>query len=300
MVVDPPQSSILPSQPQISDQKPLIKDQKPLVKPTKQTVSTPKPGGAAKDAIVVISSPETEAPPAGPTKRSKSPPTTAKPAKAPKLKKPPVAIAPAAGPSRLPASASPAPISAPTSAPKAAVVYSMEDVRLALKPELLKDKPANLFKYLRTRTVKDEPAPPLFTPNSTELLEILSAIQTHASDKYLADMAQDDRYVMALRKWLLRCSKEPKIWEGVAVLLLQVSLLITDSTCNSLSWQILARTDMPVDYVIEHKLIKVAKAAVDKAKAEGKRSNNLSRNQRHRRHLVDRRCDRCILLHCEV
>lgn len=244
----------------------------------------------------MISSPEAEAPPAGATKRSKSPPITVKPAKAPKLKKAPVAIATAAGPSRLPSSASPA----PAPAPKPPVVYSMEDVRAALKPELLKDKPANLFKYLRTRTVKDEPAPPWFTPNHTELLEILSAIQTHASDRYLVDMAQDDRYVMALRKWLLRCSKEPKVWEGVAALLLQVSVLITDLTSDSHPWQILARTDMPVDYVIDHKLIKVAKAAVDKAKSEGKRSNDLSRSQQHRRHLVDRRRDRCIMLHWQM
>ncbi|KAK8845411.1 hypothetical protein IAR55_006124 [Kwoniella newhampshirensis] len=128
---------------------------------------------------------------------------------------------------------------------------TMPILRPLLIPEALQEpKPVQLFKNLRIRTVKGQDAPPLFTPDPSELEEIAVQLRDHASSRFLKAMADDDRYADVWQAWLRKFVKEPEKWDRAIAPVLQV----------------LARTDMPVDFIIELRLGKLAKKIADLAK----------------------------------
>ncbi|WVQ94058.1 hypothetical protein IAU59_001136 [Kwoniella sp. CBS 9459] len=111
---------------------------------------------------------------------------------------------------------------------------TMETLRPLLAPGALKEpRPVPLFKNLRERTVKGKEMDPLFEPNPRELREIAIQLRDYASTEYLREMADDHRYCEVWERWLNKMKADVERWEPAIAPVLQV----------------LARTDMPVDYI---------------------------------------------------
>lgn len=128
----------------------------------------------------------------------------------------------------------------------------MREIQKLLAPGVLQlNKPALLFKHLRLRDDKDgNPLPPTFEPNPQQLASIMTELSQHAPHSYLAAMGDNDRYAEMFRVWIRNSVREPEKWE--------VSLAPI--------FNVLSRTDMPVNYIQEEfKIARLAKKAVDKA-----------------------------------
>jgi hypothetical protein len=110
--------------------------------------------------------------------------------------------------------------------------------------ELARNRPIDLFRNLRTRTVKGEPLPPVFEPNPSQLLKILNALSRHASKEYLRLMADDERYIAVFRAWLLQMSKNPQTW----------------AKCIAPLFSVLSRTDIAVDVLADLEIARLARA----------------------------------------
>ncbi|OCF40087.1 hypothetical protein I317_06100 [Kwoniella heveanensis CBS 569] len=129
-------------------------------------------------------------------------------------------------------------------------LVTMETIRPLLAPGALKEpKPIPLFKNLRERSVKGKEMPPLFKPNPRELREIAIQLRDYASSEYLRAMADDHRYCEVWESWLNKAKSDVEKWEPAIAPMLQV----------------LARTDMPVDYIKEIKFRAKAKTIANLA-----------------------------------
>ncbi|WWD22357.1 hypothetical protein CI109_106848 [Kwoniella shandongensis] len=134
--------------------------------------------------------------------------------------------------------------SAPTS------TMTMPIIRPLLIPEALAAKPVRLFKYLRSKTSKGQDVPPDFIPDPSELQEIAEQLRDCASLEYLRAMGDDIRYCEVWEVWLRAFIKNPEKWDRAIAPVLHV----------------LAKTDMPVDYIVELRLGKLAKKVSELAR----------------------------------
>lgn len=128
----------------------------------------------------------------------------------------------------------------------------MREIHKLLLPGVLQqNKPGHLFKHLRLREDKDgNTLPPAFEPTPQQLATIMTELFQHASGSYLAAMGDNDRYAEMFRIWIRNSVRDPETWE--------VSLPPI--------FNVLSRTDMPVNYIQEDfKIARLAKKAVDKA-----------------------------------
>lgn len=128
----------------------------------------------------------------------------------------------------------------------------MREILKLLAPGVLQqNKPGHLFKHLRLRDDKDgNPLPPNFEPTPQQLATIMTELSQHAPGSYLASMGDNDRYAEMFRIWIRNSVRDPETWE--------VSLPHI--------FNVLSRTDMPVNYIQEDfKIGRLAKKAVDKA-----------------------------------
>ena len=133
---------------------------------------------------------------------------------------------------------------------------TMSSVRSLISRDALRsNKPLMLFKYLRQRSVNGETLPPQFVPSPPQLHEILSALAEYATNDYLLAMADDERYTVVFEKWLKTFTKQPAEWEQAIAPLLRI----------------LARTDMPVNYILDYNIGKLARGLMKKAAEKGKR-----------------------------
>ncbi|WVF66445.1 hypothetical protein IAT40_001185 [Kwoniella sp. CBS 6097] len=127
---------------------------------------------------------------------------------------------------------------------------TIETIRPLLAPGALKEpRPVPLFKNLRARSVKGKKMPPLFRPNPRELREIASQLRDYASPEYLRAMADDYRYCEVWEDWFDEAKQDVEKWEPAVTPMLQV----------------LARTDMPVDYIRDIKFRAKAKTIANLA-----------------------------------
>ena len=131
-------------------------------------------------------------------------------------------------------------------------------VQTVITPEALQaGKPLPLFKLLRQRRDADDNLlAPVFVPNPAQTLEILIQLKNHAPPIYLERLGQSEKYILVLRKWMMKATKEPKEWEKCMAPLLQV----------------LGKTPVPVETMKDYKFGKHAKALSDKAESEGLKS----------------------------
>ncbi|ORY25182.1 hypothetical protein BCR39DRAFT_544991 [Naematelia encephala] len=140
----------------------------------------------------------------------------------------------------------------PPPKPPAPVISMASTIRQLLAPDALKTgRPMSLFKYLKNKVVGGEILPPDFVPQPDELREILVALRGYAPDDYLKSMADNEKCVIVISRWLRAFLKEPEKWApAIAPLLL-----------------LLARTDMAVNYITDFKIGKLAKQVSDKVSA---------------------------------
>lgn len=144
----------------------------------------------------------------------------------------------------------PAPVASSSTPPPARLSAVHVDVLKALRPEqLVYNKPRQVFKFLRPRPGTDGKLKPDFTPNPTQLADILTKLNA-ASASYLCVMADDRRYTEVIQRWMKQMAKDPKEWEPAIIPL----------------FRILQRTDMPVNYIIELKIARAAMVIAEKAK----------------------------------
>lgn len=128
----------------------------------------------------------------------------------------------------------------------------MREIHKLLMPGVLQqNKPGHLFKHLRLREDKDgNTLPPAFEPTPQQLATIMTELSQHAPGSYLAAMGDNDRYAEMFRIWIRNSVRDPETWE--------VSLAPI--------FNVLSRTDMPVNYIQEDfKIGRLAKKALDKA-----------------------------------
>ncbi|WRT63641.1 uncharacterized protein IL334_000564 [Kwoniella shivajii] len=129
---------------------------------------------------------------------------------------------------------------------------TMDSLRPLLTSEsLTQPKPVPLFKNLRKREKKNSDIilPPLFIPTPNEVKEIASKIRDNASLDYLVAMASDDRYCEVWSSWLAKSLKDISKWQEALIPIFQV----------------LGKTDMPMDLVEDTRIRIRAKKATDLA-----------------------------------
>ncbi|WOO80363.1 uncharacterized protein LOC62_03G003880 [Vanrija pseudolonga] len=127
----------------------------------------------------------------------------------------------------------------PASRLSAAHVEVLKAVR---KEQLHQNKPFQLFRYLRSKPGTDGgKLKPEFVPNATQLADILKKLD-EASGSYLRLMADDKRYTEVIQIWMKQMLKNPQEWEPAIIPL----------------FRILQRTDMPVNYILDLKIGKLA------------------------------------------
>lgn len=140
---------------------------------------------------------------------------------------------------------------------------SMATLRPLLAPDVLRSaKPGAVFKYLRSRVINDQPAPPEFQPNPEELREILLALKDGAPEQYLRAMADNEKYARTLADWVKAFTLDVQTWEpAISPMMLMLS-----------------RTDMAVDLIQETEIAKLCRRANAKAtNAELKSKDEISK-----------------------
>lgn len=100
----------------------------------------------------------------------------------------------------------------------------MADIRPLITQNALKGSvPARLFAHLRLFKADLSPHDQRFIPDALQLKEIVIALKNYAPEAYLRNMADDERYVATIAKWLRAFWKEPEIWEPAVAPTLLVS-----------------------------------------------------------------------------
>lgn len=127
------------------------------------------------------------------------------------------------------------------------------DIRQELTPESLAlDRPVKLFTNLRRRTDgSGADLDPKFVPVPSQVSEILVALKEHASHVYLRKVGDEMRYIALFKTWLIQATKDVSRWASVLPNLFDV----------------LARMDIPVNYIQELKIGTRAKKVVSTAEA---------------------------------
>ncbi|BEI82624.1 hypothetical protein CcaverHIS002_0304920 [Cutaneotrichosporon cavernicola] len=120
---------------------------------------------------------------------------------------------------------------------------------------LQRERPGLLFKYFRSRREEDDDTEsrPLFKPTPQQLLLVLDALQQGVSNTYLRKLADDEYYTEVLVRWVKLMIADPKTYElGIANM-----------------FNILARTNMPVDLIEEFNVKELTAQLRDKSEEAG-------------------------------
>lgn len=148
-------------------------------------------------------------------------------------------------PTELPSHSSSSIERAPKTVPEPVVeVVDWRTIQQELRPESLKaDKPIKLFSNLRYRVVAGKQLEPKFIPTPIQLTDIMLALKEYASDGYLRRMADDERYTYIFSEWINKAERDLGRWAAAVPHIFDV----------------LARTDIPMNYLREMKIGSSAK-----------------------------------------